>query len=77
MIHSQAVYWRKPRPTCVKLNVDGCNKGNPDSPGGGGIIRDCSENMIIAFAEFYGYCSNNVAEARASWKDVYICKTVG
>ncbi|KAK4721274.1 hypothetical protein R3W88_011507 [Solanum pinnatisectum] len=75
MIHSQDVYWRKPRPTWVKLNVDGCNKGNLGSAAGyGGVIRDCSGNMIIAFAEFYGYCSNNVA-ARALWKDVYICKT--
>lgn len=33
--------------------------------------------MIIAFAEFYGYCSNNVAEARALRKGVNICKAAG
>ncbi|XP_060195226.1 uncharacterized protein LOC132624466 [Lycium barbarum] len=33
--------------------------------------------MIKAFVEFYGQCSNNVAEANAIWKGVNICKDFG
>ncbi|XP_060182117.1 uncharacterized protein LOC132611756 [Lycium barbarum] len=75
--HSLAVYWHKPSPNWIKLNVDGCSKGNPGSAGGGGIIRDHTGKMIKAFVEFYGQCSNNVAEANAIWKGVNICKDFG
>lgn len=53
-IHSQAIKWNKPDRGWVKLNVDGCNKGNLGSAGGGDIISDYHGNMMKAFAEFYG-----------------------
>ncbi|XP_070057917.1 uncharacterized protein [Nicotiana tomentosiformis] len=40
-------------------------KRNPGSAGGGGVIRDHQGSFIIAFAEYYGQCTNNFAEANA------------
>ncbi|KAM3342700.1 hypothetical protein P3S68_027666 [Capsicum galapagoense] len=65
VIHYQAIFWHQPNHWWVKLNVDGCSKGNPGPTGGGGIIRDHVGVMISAFAEFYGECCNNLAEAKA------------
>ncbi|KAM3288258.1 hypothetical protein P3S67_021688 [Capsicum chacoense] len=65
VIHSQAIFWHKPDHGWVKLNVDGCSKGNPGPAVGGGIIRDHAGVMISTFVEFYGECSNNLAEAKA------------
>ncbi|XP_070030420.1 uncharacterized protein [Nicotiana sylvestris] len=76
-IHSQAVRWSKPDRGWVKLNVDGCSKGNPGLAGGGGIIRDHHGNMMKAFAEFYGPCSNNLAEAKALLHGVKLCSNSG
>ncbi|XP_019266683.1 PREDICTED: uncharacterized protein LOC109244105 [Nicotiana attenuata] len=76
-IHSQAVWWKKPDRGWVKLNVDGCSKGNPGSAGGGGIIRDQLGDMVKAFAEFYGHCSNNMAEAKAVLHGIKLCNSLG
>lgn len=59
------VFWKKLEFGWVKLNTDGCCKGNPCSSGGGGIIRDHNGNFRAAYAEHYGNCSNNMAEAKA------------
>jgi len=32
--------WRYPPIDWVKVNVDGCSKGNPGVAGAGGVIRD-------------------------------------
>ncbi|XP_009791070.1 uncharacterized protein [Nicotiana sylvestris] len=64
-IHCQIVYWHKPPTGWFKLNTDGCNNGNPGSAGGGGLIRDHNGVLIGVFAEFYGDCSCNIAEAKA------------
>ncbi|OIT07102.1 hypothetical protein A4A49_24098 [Nicotiana attenuata] len=57
----------------MKMYVDGCSKGNPGSSGGGGIIRDHRGHMILAFADYFGLCSNNVAEAMAILQGLCIC----
>lgn len=57
----------------MKMNVDGCSKGNPGSAGEGGIIRDHHGHMILAFAGYFGICSNNVAEAMAILQGLRIC----
>lgn len=31
----------------MKLNVDGCTKENPNSMGGGGIVRDHKGGLIV------------------------------
>ncbi|XP_059288842.1 uncharacterized protein LOC132042262 [Lycium ferocissimum] len=41
-----AVKWNVPRPEILKLNSDGCSKGNPGPSGGGGLIRDQREILL-------------------------------
>lgn len=41
--------------------------------GGGGILRDHFGHMVMAFAEFYGQESNNVAEAKAIHTRIQWC----
>ncbi|OIS98250.1 hypothetical protein A4A49_62368 [Nicotiana attenuata] len=73
VIHSQIVYWRKLVSGYVKLNVDGCSKGNPGSARGGGIIRDHHGDLVMAFFDFYGICSNNFAEVKAVLQGIQMC----
>ncbi|XP_019259768.1 PREDICTED: uncharacterized protein LOC109237833 [Nicotiana attenuata] len=76
-IHCQIFYWHKPPTGWVKLNIDGCSKGNPGSAGGGGLIRDHNGVLIGAFAEFYGDCSCNIAEAKAMRRGIKMYITNG
>ncbi|XP_070026322.1 uncharacterized protein [Nicotiana sylvestris] len=46
VIHSQIVCWKKPVSGYIKLNVDGCSKGNPGSAGGGRIIKDHHGDLV-------------------------------
>lgn len=55
----------KPDSGWLKLNTDGCRKGNSGSAGVGGVIRDNLKCFIFAYAETYGKCSNNMAEVIA------------
>lgn len=71
------VIWMKPDFGWVKLNFDGCCKGNPGSSGGGGIIRDHNGNFLIAYADFYGYSNNNMAEAKSLAQGLNICLEEG
>ena len=32
--------WKYPANEWIKLNVDGCSKGNPGMTGAGGVLRD-------------------------------------
>ena len=59
------VKWKRPNYNELKLNVDGCSKGNPGSAGGGGVLRDHAGQMIMAFSAYFGFCSKNSAEALA------------
>ncbi|KAK4369719.1 hypothetical protein RND71_009194 [Anisodus tanguticus] len=45
----------------IKSNTDGCRKGNPGEATGGGILRDQSRNMNMAYRSYFGICSNNKA----------------
>ncbi|KAM7513690.1 hypothetical protein LguiA_003273 [Lonicera macranthoides] len=38
----------------VKLNIDGCYKGNPDPRGEGCIIRNCNADIVCPQAHYYG-----------------------
>ncbi|MCD9641379.1 hypothetical protein HAX54_027545 [Datura stramonium] len=57
------------------MNVDGCSKRNPRQAGGGCIVRNHRGRMIMAFASYYGHCSNNnnEIEARAILQGLKIC----
>ncbi|KAH0776481.1 hypothetical protein KY290_007892 [Solanum tuberosum] len=57
----------------LKLNVDGCCKGNPGEPAGGGILRDHNGDMRMAFYSYYGILTNNNAEINALLKGLQWC----
>lgn len=64
-VNIQCIRWKNQHPMTVKLNTDGCNKGNPGSAGEGGILRSESDQLIMAYVDFFGTCSNNIIEAKA------------
>ncbi|XP_060195288.1 uncharacterized protein LOC132624540 [Lycium barbarum] len=64
-IKSFPVKWSFPADGCVKLNTDGCSKGNPGNNGGGGVIRNNRGFLIAAYGINFGITTNNVAEALA------------
>lgn len=59
------VKWLYPNTGFIKLNTDGCSKGNPGLCGGGGIIRNAKDLMIAAFGSPLGINTSNMAEAGA------------
>eukprot|EP00258_Populus_trichocarpa_P027694 XP_024443713.1 uncharacterized protein LOC112324533 [Populus trichocarpa] len=56
------VGWKYPQEERIKLNVDGCSKGNPGVAGAGGVIRDHLGVWIGGFARNIGICSSVNAE---------------
>ena len=54
--------WKYPADGWIKLNVDGCSKGNPGMAGAGGAIRDNMGSWIGGFARNIGICSSVTAE---------------
>ncbi|KAK6780244.1 hypothetical protein RDI58_022428 [Solanum bulbocastanum] len=76
-INSQLVKWHKPEEEWVELNVDGCSKGNPESAGGGGVIRDHRRIVIKGFIDYNGMCSNNIAEATTPLQGIKLCIDIG
>jgi ribonuclease HI len=56
------VGWKYPQEERIKLNVDGCSKGNPGVAGAGGVIRDHLGAWIGGFARNIGICSSVNAE---------------
>jgi ribonuclease HI len=51
-----------PPPNGMKLNVDGCSKGNPGLAAARGLIRDCMGSWIRGFAINAGICTSVRAE---------------
>lgn len=43
------VSWKYPSMDWIKLNVDGCSKGNLRCAGAGGLIRDSLGSLIKGF----------------------------
>ncbi|XP_015159877.1 uncharacterized protein [Solanum tuberosum] len=60
------VSWQRPPEQWVKLNTDGSALSNPGRIGAGGVIRDHSGEMILAFATPLGNGTNNQAEIGAA-----------
>lgn len=50
----RVVAWHKPPNGVIKLNVDGCFKGNSGMSAAGGIFRDHSGHVLAAFGSFLG-----------------------
>lgn len=51
--------------------------GNPGNGGGGGLLRDGTDNLVFAFCKSFGFCSNNEAELRAVLEELILCKQIG
>ncbi|PHT45576.1 hypothetical protein CQW23_14734 [Capsicum baccatum] len=64
-INIKCLRWRRPISGRFKLNTDGCSKKNPKSAGGCGVLRDENGQMIMAYSEYYGECSNNIVDSKA------------
>ena len=56
------ISWKYPKDGWIKLNTDGCSKGNPGVAGAGGVIRDHMGSWIGGFAKNIGICSSVTAE---------------
>ncbi|KAM7461730.1 hypothetical protein LguiA_029851 [Lonicera macranthoides] len=65
--------WVKPHNGRVKLNADGCSKGNPGHAGGGCLLRNDQGRLIWAQADYFGLTSNMVAETRALLMGIRKC----
>lgn len=47
------------------LYTDGASRGNPGKAGGGAILYDENGHIISSAKDFFGVCTNNIAEYRA------------
>ena len=61
--------WKYPAKGWIKLNVDGCSKGNPGLAGAGGVMRDHMGTWIGGFARNISICSSVIAEL---WAETYM-----
>ncbi|KAK4833981.1 hypothetical protein QYF36_014386 [Acer negundo] len=68
------VAWQRPPMGWFKLNCDGSCRGNPESSGGGGVIRDDVGTVRGAYSAHFGHGTNNGAELRAITKGIVLCK---
>ena len=68
------ISWNPPTHNWIKLNTDGCSKGNPGIAGGGGVIRDSLGRWLGGFLVHIGTCD-------ALWQSVglfmKVCVIVG
>lgn len=76
-ISTTAVKWNLPRIGFAKLNSDGCSKGNLGPAGGGGIVRDDQDRVIVAYATPLGCMTNNMAEALTLKIGIEWCRNNG
>ena len=59
------VRWEWPPEGVMKLNVDGCSRGNPGLAGFGGLVRDDGGQWILGFAGRVGVADNLLPELMA------------
>lgn len=74
---TQKVVWAKPQLGYVKLNTDGCSKGNPGAAGGGGILRDHQGHCLWAFHLSLNPSTNVEAEILSIHRGLQICQEQG
>ncbi|KAK6782003.1 hypothetical protein RDI58_019799 [Solanum bulbocastanum] len=60
------VRWKKPPELWVKINTDGSARENPGKIGAGGILRDHTGRMVLAFATPLGDGTSIQAEVEAA-----------
>lgn len=69
--------WLKPAAGRMKLNTDGCGKGNPGLGGGGCLLRSSTGNLLWARANFFGQSTNMTTEALALLNGLKLCLDKG
>ncbi|GMP90230.1 hypothetical protein CsSME_00041449 [Camellia sinensis var. sinensis] len=69
---SESIYWRFSVPGTLKLNVDGCSKGNPGQAGYGGLLQDETGTWIWGYYGNLGHCSGVEAELWAIYRGLTI-----
>lgn len=67
------IYWSPPLGNNLKLNTDGASRGNLDTVGGGGVIRNSSGRMICAFFFPYGCITSFTAEFLSLLDGLRLC----
>ncbi|KAM7501103.1 hypothetical protein LguiB_000007 [Lonicera macranthoides] len=73
MFHESKVLAKRPPQGFIKLNSDGCTKGNPSPSGGGSVLRNDVREIILAQCEYYGMQTNMASEARVLLQGVRRC----
>ncbi|KAF9626403.1 hypothetical protein IFM89_033222 [Coptis chinensis] len=58
-------YWVAPPSNMIKVNADGCSRGNPKNSGWGTLLRDSNGNVIGAYIGGLGIATNFIAESFA------------
>ncbi|XP_071939025.1 uncharacterized protein [Coffea arabica] len=71
-VSHRLVKWVRSFHGSLKLNTDGCSKGNPGLSGGGRVLRD-GGRMVLAFSCSFGLASSMQAEARTLLFGVKLC----
>lgn len=71
------VQWFPSAHSLVKLNSDGCSKGNPGIGGGGGLLRDSQGYFLFGFSCYFGWVSSLQAEIKALLFGVKLCLSKG
>ncbi|MCE3050907.1 hypothetical protein HAX54_048401, partial [Datura stramonium] len=66
VITSKIIKWVKPLGATGKLNTDGSYIKNQDKAGAGGIVRNRTGNMIMAFLYPTQFFTNNYSEAQVA-----------
>nr|XP_027122188.1 uncharacterized protein LOC113739143 [Coffea arabica] len=69
----QIVRWEAGGYGCTTLNTDDCAKGNPGVSGGGGVLRDSSGHVLVAFSAYLGEGSSLRAETLAALLGIQLC----
>lgn len=70
------VRWEAPPHGWIKLNIDKASKGNPDSAGARGILRNAAGGFVKAFTFKCGYCTSVRAEMFAVLRGLLMARNV-
>ncbi|XP_028120068.1 uncharacterized protein LOC114317531 [Camellia sinensis] len=68
----KSIFWRFPIAGTLKLNTDGCSKGDPGQAGYGGLLWDETGTWIWGYYDNLGHCSSVEAELWAIYRGLTI-----
>lgn len=70
------INWVSPPLGKIKLNIDGCSKGDPGQACAGGILRNEKGEWILGFVVNLGVTTVTQAELRALWVGIRLSKAM-